>query len=78
VACKDLCFSLGAVDLGEDLVGVLDPGERLGVLVAGIDEGADRGGELLDGAEGPQRMAWRVMIQRTPAILYRNQLDLDV
>jgi len=58
-----------AVDLGADLVGVIDPGERLGVLVPGIEESADRGGELLGGAEGPQRMAWRVMIQRTHAIL---------
>ena len=33
VFCKNVCFSLGALDAGEDLVGVLGPGERCGVLV---------------------------------------------
>ena len=51
VLCKGLCFSLRAVDLAEDLVGGLDPGERSRVLVPGIDECADHGGELFDGAE---------------------------
>jgi hypothetical protein len=34
-------FSLGALDAGEDLVGVFGPGERPGVLVPVVDEGAD-------------------------------------
>jgi hypothetical protein len=46
VDCKDACFSLGAVDAGEDLVGVLGPGERPGVVVPAVDERADGAGEL--------------------------------
>jgi hypothetical protein len=52
VVCKRVCLSLGAFDLGEDLVGVLGPGERPRVVVPGIDEGADGGDELIDGGEG--------------------------
>jgi HEAT repeat protein len=52
VVCKNVCFSLGAVDAGEDLVGVLGPGEGLGVVVPVVYEGADGGGEFLDGGEG--------------------------
>ncbi|MDQ2816297.1 MAG: helix-turn-helix domain-containing protein, partial [Actinomycetota bacterium] len=39
VVCKGLGFSLGALDAGEDLVGVLGPGERLRVVVPVVDEG---------------------------------------
>jgi hypothetical protein len=45
---KSVCFSLGAVDLAEDLVGILGPGERAGVVVPVIDERADGVGELAD------------------------------
>jgi hypothetical protein len=48
VVRKSACFSLRAVDAGEDLVGVLGPGERSGVVVPVVDEGADRLGELAD------------------------------
>lgn len=51
MVCKDVRFSLRAFDAGEDLVSVLGPGERPWVVVPVIDEGADRGGELLDGGE---------------------------
>ena len=52
MVCKDACFSFGAVDAGEDLVGVLGPGDGAGVVVPAVGEGADRGGELADGGEG--------------------------
>ena len=52
VVCKRVRFSLRAFDAGEDLVGVLGPGERVRVVVPVVDEGADRGGEFLDGGEG--------------------------
>jgi len=42
VVCKTGCFSLRAFDLAEDLVGVLGPGERDGVLAPVVDERADR------------------------------------
>ena len=48
VLCKTACFSLGALDLAEDLVGVLGPGERDGVVVPVVDEGADGGGQFPD------------------------------
>lgn len=48
VVCKGVCFSLRALDLAEDLVGVLGPGKRLGVVVPVVDEGADGLGELAD------------------------------
>ena len=48
VVCKDVCFSLRAFDAGEDLVGILGPCERPGVLVPVIDECADGRGQLLD------------------------------
>src|SRR5205085_9171499 len=52
VVCKRVCFSLGALDAGEDRVGVLGPGKRPGVVVPVIDEGADGDDEFLDGGEG--------------------------
>jgi hypothetical protein len=33
VVCKNVCFSLGAADAGQDLVRVLGPGERERVVV---------------------------------------------
>jgi molybdenum cofactor biosynthesis enzyme MoaA len=48
VLCKNVGFSLRAFDAGEDLVGVLGPGKRDGVVVPAIDERADGGGEFLD------------------------------
>jgi hypothetical protein len=44
VVCKGLGFSLRALDAGEDLVGVLGPGERPGLVVPAVDERADGGG----------------------------------
>src|SRR5215510_6784879 len=52
VVCKNICFSLGAADAGQDLVRVLGPGERARVVVPGVDEGADGVHELADGGEG--------------------------
>jgi hypothetical protein len=52
VVCKNACFSLRAVDLGEDLVRVLGPGDRPGVFVPAVDERADGGGEFFDRGEG--------------------------
>lgn len=46
VVCKSVCFSLGTLDLAEDLVGVFGPGERVRVVVPVIDERADGVGEL--------------------------------
>jgi hypothetical protein len=40
------------LDAGEDLVGVLGPGERPGVVVPVVYEGADGDGEFFDGGEG--------------------------
>src|SRR5450755_1471461 len=51
VVCKSACFSLRALDAGQDLVGVLGPGERAGVVVPAVDEGADGVGELADRGE---------------------------
>jgi hypothetical protein len=51
VICKGSRFSLGALDLGQDLAGVFGSGEWLGVLVAVIDEGADPLDQLLDRGE---------------------------
>jgi len=48
VVCKGVCFSLGARDAGEDLVGVLGPGERPGVVVPAVGERADGRGQLAD------------------------------
>jgi hypothetical protein len=48
VVCKGACFSFGALDLAEDLVGVLGPGERVRVVVPVVDEAADGGVELAD------------------------------
>ena len=48
MVCKTACVSLGALDLAEDLVGVLGPGERVRVVVPVVDEGADGIGELAD------------------------------
>jgi hypothetical protein len=51
VLCKSGCFSLGALDAGEDLIGVLGPGERLEVVVPVVDDRADGLGELADRGE---------------------------
>ena len=48
VLCKNVCFSLRAFDAGEDLVGVLGPAERDGVVVPVAGERADRGRQLPD------------------------------
>src|SRR5260221_9641037 len=48
VLCKSVCFSFGSFDAGEDLLGVLGPGERRGVVVPAVDERADGVGELAD------------------------------
>jgi hypothetical protein len=48
VVCKSGCFSLGALDAGEDLVSVLGPGEWAGMVVPVVDEGADGGCQLFD------------------------------
>jgi hypothetical protein len=48
VVCKSVRFSLRASDLGEDLIGVLGPGERVRVVVPAVDERADGIGELAD------------------------------
>jgi hypothetical protein len=48
VVCESIRFSLGAVDAGEDLVGVLGPGNRPGVVVPGVDECSDAGYEFFD------------------------------
>ena len=48
VVCKDVCFSLRALDLAEDLAGVLGPGKRPGVVVPVVDEDADGLGQLAD------------------------------
>ena len=48
VMCKNACFSFGSFDAGEDLLGVLGPGERARVVVPGVDERADGLGELAD------------------------------
>src|SRR5258708_28783618 len=53
VLCKGACFSLGAFDAVQDLVGVLGPGEGARVLVPVVDVGADGVGELADCGEGP-------------------------
>jgi len=50
VVCKTLCLSLRAVDAGEDLIRVLDPGTRPGVLVPVAGECADGCGQLLRGS----------------------------
>jgi predicted TPR repeat methyltransferase len=47
-ACKGACFSLGAFDAVQDLVGVLGPGEGARVLVPVVDVRADGVGELAD------------------------------
>jgi len=52
LVCKDVRFSLRAVDAGEDLVSVLGPGERPWVVVPVVDEGADRGHQFVHGGEG--------------------------
>jgi hypothetical protein len=57
--CKSACFSFRTFDLGEDLVRVLGPGERAGVVVPAVDERADRCGELLDGGEGAETRSAR-------------------
>jgi hypothetical protein len=46
VVCKSVGLSLRAVDLAEDLVGVLGPSEGARVVVPSIDERADRLCEL--------------------------------
>jgi len=48
VLCKGACFSLGAFDAVQDLVGVLGPGEGARVLVPVVDVRADGVGELAD------------------------------
>ena len=45
-----LC-SVFTLELGEDLVGVLGPGERLAALVPAVAEPTDRGHQLLDAGE---------------------------
>lgn len=52
MVCKGVRFRLGAVDAGEDLVGVLGPGEGTGVVIPAVDERADDSHQLLDGGEG--------------------------
>jgi hypothetical protein len=37
---------------GEDFVGGLGPGERFAAFVPAVDEGLDRGDEVLDAGEG--------------------------
>jgi hypothetical protein len=48
VVCKSVGLSLRAVDLAEDLVGVLGPGEWARVIVPPVDESTDRLRELTD------------------------------
>ena len=40
------------MSLGEDLVGGLGPDEGMAAFVPAVDEGADRGDEVLDRGEG--------------------------
>jgi hypothetical protein len=48
VVCKSVGLSLRAVDLAEDLLGVLGPGEGPGVVVPVVDERADGCCQLAD------------------------------
>ena len=50
--CKTAGFSLRAVDLADDLPGILGPGEGPRVVVPVVGERPDGGHELLDGGEG--------------------------
>ncbi len=45
--------SLRGLELGEDPVGGLGPGERMGLFVPVVDVGLDGGDEVVDGGEGP-------------------------
>jgi hypothetical protein len=45
------------VDLVEEFVGGLGPGERFGVVVPAVEVGVDGGGEVGNGAKVPRRMA---------------------
>ena len=64
MACKGACFSLRSLDLAEDLVGVLRPGEGPGwsfqwsmkVPIVSVSWRTE--------VKEPRRMAWRVMTEK--------------
>jgi hypothetical protein len=57
VVCKGRLFSFRAFDLGEDLVRVLGPGGRAGMVVLVIDERADGGCEVGEEVKVLRRIA---------------------
>src|SRR3954471_23516330 len=51
VDCKTASFSFRWLDLLQEFVGGLGPGERPGPLIPAVDPGLDRGGQVGDGGE---------------------------
>ena len=54
------CSQAEALDAGQDVVGGLDPAERLGLGVGALDEQADVALEISDGSVAPRRICLSV------------------
>ena len=52
------------------MVGGLGPGDRLTAFVPAIDEGLDRGDEVLTEVKVPRRMAWRMMMPTKTSTMF--------
>lgn len=78
VLCKSVYFSLGAVDAGEDLVGVLGPGEKgLGWSLQWSMNALMAATNSLTEAEEPRRIAWRRRQEEAPRGLLLLGEDVD-
>jgi hypothetical protein len=61
--------------VADDLVGVLDPGERVGAFVPAVDVGPVVVSRSLTLSKVPRRIGWRVMITKKISTMF-SQLPL--
>lgn len=61
-----------------DLVGGPGPGEGVAALVPALDEGADRGDELLDASKDPWRIARLVMMPKKTSTRFSQAPEVGV
>jgi hypothetical protein len=63
--------------LDQDVVGVLDPYERLAALVPGITEAADRRDQVGTLGKLPRRIAWRVRIAKNTSTRFIQLAEVN-
>jgi hypothetical protein len=62
------------LSFGQDLAGVLGPGEQLATLVPAMAELADRRDQLLETANVPRCSAWRWMIAKNTSTRFSHDV----